>query len=38
MKRILDTNDYPQLHSLSLLNCQSDILLQRLKSMIINFI
>ena len=38
MERILDTIDYPQLHSLSLLNCQSDILLQHLKSIIINLI
>jgi hypothetical protein len=38
MERILGTIDYPQLHSLSLVNYQSKILLQHLKGMIINFI
>jgi len=38
MERVLGTIDYPQLHSLSLVNYQSKILLQHLKGMIINII
>jgi hypothetical protein len=38
MERILGAVDYPQLHSLSLVNYQSKILLQHLKGMFINLI
>jgi len=38
MERILGAVDYPQLHSLSLVNYQLKILLQHLKGMFINLI